>query len=75
MDYDDRALRGILNRIAHALEAIARSTDPNFRTAAETKAEPETSTGPPAGKGANSPSRVAGEPWVRPRKGFINRKR
>jgi hypothetical protein len=82
MDYDDRALRGLLNRIAHALEAIARATDPKFKTLAETArvdqpADVERATG--TDKGPQSPqgpsSNSTRDPWIDPsdRKGFLDK--
>jgi hypothetical protein len=59
-NYDDRLIRMSLDRIAHALEAIARSKDPGFKTLAEAKtlaaeAKPKRETG--ADTGAQSARR------------------
>ena len=63
--YDDRPIRITLDRIAHALEAIARSKDPSFKTQAEARAEakPAATGGEPAAGGRSKKA-----PWIRRQK-------
>lgn len=81
MAYDDRLIRSSLDRIAHALEAIARSKDSDFKTLAETKAgtnqkvseKAVTDSVPRSAPQSATRPKTRGKTWIPPQKGWTKK--